>query len=95
MYNKKSTKGVRRRPYKRQNSGFERYVADVFCERFNELNISQQQLLDDTGRRIATPTLSRILKGHGGANINNVATLADMLGLEIIIRKKQDNEAED
>lgn len=98
MYKKKSTKGIKRGPYKKQNSGFERYVAEVFCKRFYELNISQQQLLDDTGNKITAPTLSRILNGCGGTNINNVAAVAEMLGLEIIIRPKQtetENETDD
>lgn len=92
MIKRKSTKGIKRRPYKKQYKGFEQYVADVFGEVFNEMNISQTQLIEKTGGKITQSTLSRVLNGHGGTNINNVAAVADMLGLEIIIRPKQEED---
>lgn len=96
MIKRKSTKGIKRKPYKKQNKGFEQYVAEVFCNRFNEMDVTQTKLIEDTGRKVTPATLSRVLKGNGGANINNVATIADMLGLEIIIRpKREEDECED
>ena len=96
MFKRVSTKGIMRGPYKKSNTGFERYVADVFCDRFAELGITQTKFLEDGGNKITHPTLCRVLNGHGGANINTIHTIADMLGLEIIIRpKQQDNEDKD
>lgn len=96
MLKRRSTKGIRRRPYKKQVSGYEKYVAEVFCDRLNELDISQTQLLLDNGGRITAPTLSRVLKGHGGASINTVAAIAEMLGLRIIIKPiEEDDEITD
>lgn len=92
MLIKRSTKGIKRGPYKKRNTGFEKYVADVFCERIYELDITQTQLLEDTGNKVSAPSLSRVLNGHGGTNINTIATIADMLGLEIIIRPKQEED---
>lgn len=95
MIKRKSLKGTKRKPYKKQNKGFEQYVADVLCERFNELNVTQTQLIEESGNKVTQATFSRVLNGNGGANINNVAAIADMLGLEIIIRPKQTEEYED
>lgn len=96
MIKRKSTKGIKRRPYKKQNKGFEQYVSEVFCEAFNNMNVSQTQLIEETGNKITQTTFSRVLNGYGGTNINNVAVIADMLGLEIIIRPKQtEDECED
>lgn len=94
MIKRKSLKGIKRRPYKKHNKGFEQYVSEVFCEAFNSLNISQTQLIEETGSKVTQSTFSRVLNGCGGANINNVAAIADMLGLEIIIRPKQTDEYE-
>lgn len=88
MYNRKSTKGIKRGAYKKHNNGFEYYVAETFCKRFNELDITQKQLLEDGGNTVSHPTLTRILRGYGGASINTIAAVADMLGLEIIIKPK-------
>lgn len=97
MLKRRSTKGKKRGPYRRYNNRFERYVSDMFCERLEELNISQMDLIESTGNKISQPTLSRILRGSAAANINTIATVAEMLGLEIIIRPKQteDDEVED
>lgn len=94
MIKRKSTKGIKRRPYKKHCKGFEQYVADMLSERFNELNVTQSQLIEESGNKVTQATFSRILNGNGGANINNVAAIADMLGLEIIIRPKQTEEDE-
>lgn len=95
MYEKKSTKGIKRGPYKKHNKGFEKYAAEVFCNKMRELDITQTQLLANTGNKVSVPTLSRVLNGNGGSNINTISAVADMLGLEIIIRPKQTEENED
>lgn len=94
MLRRRSTKGKKRGPYRRYNTKFERYVADVFCDRLDELDITQLQLIERTGNKISQPSLSRVLKGSSASNINTIATVADMLGLEIIIRPKQTEEDE-
>lgn len=73
---------------------FSRYVAETFNHRLKELGLSKNRFVNTHIEFTNRPTLMRILRGEGGANINTVAHYADLLGLEIIIRPKTnpDNE---
>lgn len=95
MYQKKSTKGIKRAPYRKIDAGFDRYVAEVFGNRMNELGVTQTYLCEENRGKITQPTLSRVLRGRGGTNINTLAVVADILGMEIIIKAKniEQNEA--
>lgn len=95
MYKRRSTKGQKRGPYRRYKNNFDRVVAEVFGERLNELGITQMQLIEKTGNKVTQPTLSRLLNCRGATSINTMATVADMLGLEIIFRPKQKEENEE
>lgn len=78
---------------KKFKNDFPDYVAKVFKERLKEMGLSQNRFVNTHVEFANRPTLTRILRGDGGSNIATVAHYADMLGLEIIIRKKQtDNE---
>lgn len=75
---------------------FPEYVAKVFKERLNELGISQYRFINEYAELTNRPTLTRILRGSGSSSIMTIAHYADLLGLEIIIRpKRQDNEDKD
>lgn len=69
---------------------FPRYVADKFNERLEELGMSKYKFVHSNSDYTTHPTLNRILRGDGSSNMNTVAHYADLLGLEIIIRKKEE-----
>lgn len=91
MYIRKSTKGIKRGPYNKQPTRFDKHVAEIFSDRINALGITQAKLLEDNKGKVSTPTLSRILNGNGGSNINTIAAVAEMLGMEIVIRPIQND----
>ena len=74
---------------------FPDYVAKTFKDCIAELGMSQHRFVNENIEFTNRPTLSRILRGDGGSNIMTVAHYADLLGLEIIIRKKQDKDNEE
>lgn len=94
MYQRKSTKGVRRGPYRKAKVGLAQYAAEVFTERLRELGVTLCKFAEDNEGKISYPTLSRIVNGSGGTSANSLGVVADMLGLEIIIRPKQTEENE-
>lgn len=69
---------------------FPEHVAKVFQERLKELGMSRYRFIRSfpvTNQG----TLERILTGVGSTNIQTLAYYADCLGLEVIIRKKEEN----
>ena len=75
---------------------FPKYVASVFKARLKELGLSQYRFVNERTEYANRPTLTRILRGDGSSSISTIAHYADMLGMEIIIRpKEQDNEDKD
>lgn len=78
------------------NNTFNEYVATVFKDRMKELGISGNRFVEENADFSTRPTLRRILSGkRGGSNINTIAHYADLLGLELIIRPKQNNDGTD
>ena len=75
---------------KKFKNDFPQYVAEKFKERLNELGISQYKFVNTYADLTNRPTLQRIMRGVGGSSIDTVAHYADLLGLELIIRKKED-----
>lgn len=75
---------------KKFENGFAKYIAEKFKERLKELGMTQYKFVNSQPDYTNHPTLRRILKGEGGSNIETIAHYADLLGLELIIRKKQD-----
>ena len=73
---------------KKFKNDFAKYVAEAFTERLNELGLSKNRFINTFADITNRPTLTRILQGRGGSNIETIAHYADLLGLEIIIRKK-------
>lgn len=75
---------------------FPEYVSKVFKARLKELGLSQNRCVEEIADFSTRPTLRRIIRGHGSTNINTLAYFCEKLGLEIIIRpKEQDNEDKD
>lgn len=98
MIRRKSQKGIKRGPYRKYRANFARHVADIFCDRMEELGLYPALITDNNKGKITAPTLRRVLNGAGGTNINTLAIVADLLDMEIIIRprpKQKDTEDED
>lgn len=75
---------------KRFKNDFSQYVAEKFKERLQELGLSQYKFIMSNPDYTNHPTLRRMLQGKGGTYAETVAHYADLLGLEIIIRKKEE-----
>lgn len=61
-------------------------VLDQLRERIEHGDVSRYRIAQDTG--IDQAALSRFIHGQTGLNFTTVETLADYLGLEVIIRPK-------
>lgn len=70
---------------------FPKYVAEIFTERLKELGKSKYRFVRENPI-VNQPTLDRLLRGEGSTNIKTMAYYAEVLGLEVIIRKKRDTK---
>ena len=75
---------------KKFKNDFPKYVAEKFNERLKELGMSRYKFINTYADYTNHPTLTRMLRGIGGTNIETIAHYAELLGLEIIIRKKEE-----
>lgn len=75
---------------KKFKNDFSKYVAEKFNERLKELGMSRYRFINSNPDYTNHPTLTRMLQGKGGTYAETVAHYADLLGLEIIIRKKEE-----
>lgn len=73
-------------------SDFHKYVSRVFKSRLKELGISANRFIYDNADYANRPTLQRILAGRGSSNINTVAHYAGLLGLEFVLRDKENGK---
>lgn len=75
---------------------FPKYVSRVFKERLKQKGMSQYRFINEHAEAANRGTLRNILRGSYATNITTLAHYADLLGLDIIIRpKEQDNEIDD
>lgn len=72
------------------NNKFNKYVAKVFTDRLKELGVSRYRVQTAHMDTVTRETFARVCRGNGGCNINTLAHYCDILGLEIIIKNKED-----
>lgn len=76
---------------KKPSKDYSKYIADSFAQRLNDLGITRYRFLrNNPGANQAT--LDRMLYGRGGTSFNTVAYYADMLGLELVFKLKEQND---
>lgn len=70
---------------------FSEYIAKCFKERLKELGLTPYRFERKNADLATHQTWMRIMKGDCGMNSNTLASICDRLGLEIIIRKKEEH----
>lgn len=69
-----------------------RYVADELNKRLKDLGITRYRLVADANLHTKTANIQKLLAGKTPGNFSKVASLADLLGLEIVFRPKLSKE---
>lgn len=75
---------------KKENHDILKYVADVIKNRLAELGMTKYRFVKDNPDVVNTLTLHNMLNCKYAPYLTTVAEYCDRLGLEIIIRPKQD-----
>lgn len=68
---------------------FFKEAAEIFNERLKELGITRYRLMMRNNVFHKNATYSRILNGEGGYNVSNLIELADMLGLDVVFKERE------
>lgn len=74
------------------NKLFSKYASCIFKERLQELGITQNKFVNTYAEQSNRSTLAKIIGGYTGTNVNLMAHYCELLGLEMVIRKKDDKK---
>lgn len=74
---------------KRDNTAVRR-IFSIIEERMKGMNVSFYRINRDLD--ISDITLKRLRRGIGGCNVNTIARIAEYLGMELVLKQKEENE---
>lgn len=74
---------------------FYKNAADIFNERLNELGMSRYRFMMRNGVFHKNATYSRAFSGEEGYNVSTLIEIADLLGLDVVFKMKDNNESND
>jgi hypothetical protein len=75
----------------KSDTKIQKYAAKVLRARIKELGLNNYRLVKENNRLINLTTTTNIMSGKHAVSIQVLGRYLDILGLEMIIRPKQDN----